>query len=486
MGPLQVFFLELLVVGLAGVALVWGAFADLPGRWLGGVVTVGLLGVLVASFYVDVSGHAPGGVYLANDWTLFLERLLLVAGALGALGAMDWLHEATPRRLAEYYVMMLLSLAGMMLLPGVRDWVLLVVAFELMGVPLVVLAAWAKQDAKGSQSKLAAEAALKLFVTSAASSAVTLFGLALVTGLTGTTRVFVAGGLPHSPLLDVGMLMVLGGLAFKVGAVPFHFWVPDTYEGAPTPFVAFLSVAPKVAGLATLAVVLLGSWGGSDSIGVWWPGLAAMSVAGMAVGNFFALPQTDVRRLLAFSGIAQVGYVLVALLARSESGLSTALFFLATYLFTNVGAFFVLHAAAEESGGHTFERLVGLSRRSPVLGAALLVFLLSLAGIPFVAGFWAKLFIFLAAWRAGLWVLVLAGLGLAVVGLYYYLTVARWTFMSEGSSTRPVRAGAGLWAAIAVCLVAVLGLGLWPQPLVDHTNRAARAFFLDLGSEGQR
>jgi NADH-quinone oxidoreductase subunit N len=222
--------------------------------------------------------------------------------------------------------------------------------------------------------------------------------------------------------------------------------------------------------MAALSVVLLSGWAQFHS--TWAPALGLISAASMVVGNFFALPQTDVRRLLGFSGVAPIGYVLIAVCAGTEEGVAMALFFIATYVFTNLGAFLVIHAAAQSSGGHDVKLLAGLSRRSPWLGAALLVFLLSLAGIPFVVGFWAKLFVFLAAWRAGLTLLVAIGV-VAVVGLFYYLGVARSTFMAEGESQQPVRAGASLQAAI---LVAVVGLGLYPRPLVEEAAKAASSF----------
>jgi len=204
--------------------------------------------------------------------------------------------------------------------------------------------------------------------------------------------------------------------------------------------------------------------------------LVLLSVGSMLVGNLFALPQTDVRRLLGFSGIAQMGYALVALCARTEFGVAMTLFFITTYVFTNLGAFLVVHAAAEQMGGHSLGRLAGLWRRSPFLGGAMLVFLLSLAGIPFVAGFWAKLFVFLAAYRAGLIVPVALGVVLTVVGLFYYLGVARATFMSQGESAAALSPGASLGAAIALCLAAVVGLGLWPGPLLGRAAGAAHAF----------
>jgi NADH-quinone oxidoreductase subunit N len=267
------------------------------------------------------------------------------------------------------------------------------------------------------------------------------------------------------------MLLIVAGFGFKIGAVPFHFWIPDTYQGAPTPFVAYLSVAPKLGGIAALAVILLHGWGGEAS--TWKPVVVLLSAASMLVGNFFALNQSDVRRLLGFSGIAQMGYVLIGLAADTRAGLAMALFFMATYVFSNLGAFLVLHAGAEGSGGHSIPKLAGLSRRAPVLGAALLVFLLSLAGIPFVAGFWAKLFVLLAGYRAGLGWLVVLGVALAVYGLFYYLSVARSTFMAEGEGNAPVPTRLPLRLAIGVCLVAVVGLGLWPRPLLEAAEVAA-------------
>jgi NADH-quinone oxidoreductase subunit N len=466
---LQLFGLHLAVVGIALLLLILDAFLPTAGRALGWTTALLLGGVLAATFAVDVRGAAPHGVYVSDEWVLFHMRVFLVAAILGVLGSLDWLAERTPRRQAEYYALMLFSLAGMLLLAGARDWILLVVCFELMSVPLYVLSAYAKNDGPAGEPKLAAEAGLKLFVTGAISSGLTLFGLALVVGLGGTSHI---GPPPGEPLGVVGMLLVLAGFGFKIGAVPFHQWVPDTYQGAPTPFVAFLSVAPKAAGLATLAIVLIAGWGGARE--TWLMPVLVIAGLSMLVGNLLAIPQKDARRLLAFSGIAQIGYVLLALAASNASGLAMALFFVATYVFTNFGVFLVLHAAAGSSGGHTLERIAGLSRRSPWLGGALLVFLLSLAGIPFVAGFWAKLFVFMEAWRAGLVGLVVLGAVLAVVGLFYYLTVARSTYMSAGSSSEPVRAGFALRTAIVVCLLAVIGFGLWPRPLVEAADRAAQ------------
>lgn len=459
------------------------------GKVLGGLTVALLSGVLVASFVVDTSGLAAHGAYVGNAWTTFFARLFLVAGALGVLGAMEHLEAHAPRRQGEYYTLLLFSIVGMMIVPGARDLLLLVVAFELMGIPLYILAAYAKTDAAKARKVSdparafdaaeaakaphapAAEAAIKLYLVGATSTAITLFGLSLVVGMAGTTRLAgLFGAETPAPITVVGMMLVLAGLSFKIGLVPFHMWVPDTYEGAPTPFVAFLSVAPKAGGIAALVVVFLLGTGGHP--GHWTLAIAVLAAASMTIGNLLALPQTDVRRLLGFSGVAQMGYVLLAIATGNAEGLSTAAFYLAAYIFSNMGAFLVLHAVAADGGTHDLAGLAGLSRRSPFLGLSLLAFLLSLAGIPFMIGFWAKLFIFLAAYRAGLVGLVVLGSVLAVVGLFYYLQVARAAYMVEPTQAAAPRVGGALRAAILICLLAAAGLGLWPAPLHESASEA--------------
>jgi NADH-quinone oxidoreductase subunit N len=449
------------------------AEARARGKALGWFVAAAFAGLFVATFYLDGSGRAAHGAYEGGAWTTSLQRLFFVAGALGALGSLDDVAARTPRRAGEYWMLFVFSLAGMVLLAGARDLVLLVVSFELMSIPLYVLAAFAKTDATPEEPKgRASEAAIKLYLVGATSTAVTMFGLALLTGMAGTTRLDTIGAVPLVPLSAVGLLMVLGGLGYKIGMAPFHMWVPDTYQGASTPFVAFLSVAPKAAGVAALAQIFLFGFGHARS--QWLMPLAMAALLSMTIGNLLALPQTDLRRLLGYSGIAQMGYVLVGLATDDAFGVGMVLFFLTAYVVTNMGAFLVVHVAAEAGGGHDFATLAGLSKRSPGLAAALLVFLLSLAGIPFVVGFWAKLYVLLAAWRAGLPALVVAGIVLAVMGLFYYLRVLRAAYMVGGDLPTP-KLGAAMRIAIASCALAVVGLGLWPEPLVADSMRAASA-----------
>jgi len=437
-----------------------------------------VLGAVAASTFVyGQTGHI-GEVFSSSAWTVYFRRLFLAGAALAVLGAREHVDRYARPRTGEYHALVLFSTVGMMLLPGVHDLLLFLVAFELMGIPLYVLATFQREGSgvptERERAKRASEAGLKLYLVGAASTVLSIFGLSILVGLAGSTRFVDVNALPASPLVALGVVFLLAGMGFKIGAVPFHAWVPDTYQGAETPFVAFLSVTPKAAGIAAIVVLFRGA--ASTREAIWLPALVVLCVAAMTVGNLFALPQTNTRRLLGYSGIAQIGYMLLGIVAASTFGTAMTLFYLAGYLVTNMGAFFVLHAVAEADGGSdSLEDLAGLARRSPWLGMALLMFLLSLAGIPFVIGFWAKLSVFVAAYRAGLLGLVVAGAVLAVVGLFYYLQLARAAYMVAPRRTGTVAVTPGVRVAIVVCLLATVGMGLWPAPFVRAAERAAEA-----------
>ena len=264
-------------------------------------------------------------------------------------------------------------------------------------------------------------------------------------------------------------MLVIGGLGFKLGAVPFHMWVPDTYQGAPTPFVAFLSVAPKAAGLAVMARVLVEGFGQMRF--VWWPALLFICVATMLMGNLFAIPQRNVKRLLGYSGIAHMGLLLLAFGISTVDGTAALLFYLAAYVFMNMGAFMV----AEVVEGDDMSAWAGLSGRSPALAFAMLLFLLSLSGIPFVAGFWAKIFLFMAAWKAGMSGLVILGALLSVVALYYYMQIGRSIYISDIARDAPrvVIGRATAWA-IGICVAGIIVMGVVPDAFLTPAQEAAR------------
>jgi len=483
-GPIQ---LDLLLA--AGCLLVFAAdlvFAKTPTRAIGILAAMVLVGVFVASFMLDTSGEAFSGAYVGGEWPLFFKRVFLVAAFLATLGSIDHVAKRQPHRQGEYYLLLLVSVLGMMLLPGARDLILLIVCFELMGIPLYILATYAKADHAVGRGRNGPEAGLKLYLIGATSTAITLFGMSLVVGLAGSASIEGLARTAPSPLFALGVLMVLAGMGFKIGVVPFHMWVPDTYQGAPTPFVAFLSVAPKGAGLAALFTLFHLAFVAQTP--TWEPVLLALTVLTLVVGNLLALPQTNVKRLLAYSGVAQIGYMLMAFLDGSAFSGAMVLFYLAAYTVTNIGAFLVIEAVAacstdstnggiDSVGDDDIDDLDGLYSRSPAMAFAMLLFLLSLAGIPFVAGFWAKLYVFMAAWQAGYAWLVLLGALLAVVALFYYLQVVRAMYMNEPKQDSRLRVKPALAISIALCLAAVIGMGVFPGLFVDAARTASETFF---------
>ncbi len=479
-GPIQ---LDLLLA--AGCLLVFIAdliIGESPSRAIGYLTATILAGVFATSFTLDTSGTAFSGAYVGGAWPLFFKRVFLVGAFLATLGSIDHVAERQPRRQGEYYLLVLFSVLGMTLLPGARDLILLIVCFELMGIPLYILASYAKADHAVGRGRNGPEAAIKLYLIGATSTAITLFGMSLVVGLAGSTSIDVLAQTEASPLFGLGVLMVIAGMGFKIGVAPFHMWVPDTYEGAPTPFVAFLSVAPKGAGFAALFTLLHAGFGAHAT--TWTPVLVGLTIATLVVGNLLALPQTNIKRLLAFSGVAQVGYMLMAFLDGSAFSGGMVLFYLAAYTVTNIGAFLVVEAVAassgpsgEHGGDDQIVELDGLYRRSPAMAFAMVLFLLSLAGIPFVAGFWAKLYVFMAAWQAGHIWLVLLGSLLAVVALFYYLQVVRAMYMNEPRVDARVRVEPAVAVAIGLCLFGVVAMGVVPGVFLEAARAAADAFF---------
>lgn len=475
---LQPIVVELFVCASALLLLLIDMYVPQGARkYLASLTALFLVVALYLTTRFDGSGSI-GTVYVGSAFTQLCKRLLLGTTLLAVLGGKDFIAKIAARRQGEYHFLILLCLCGMMLLPGARDLILLVVSFELMGIPLYVLASFVRDEAtpegRLAATRHAAEAGLKLYLVGAASTTITMFGVSLLLGGAGSTRLDALLLAPLTPLHVMGMLLVLGGMGFKIGAVPFHMWVPDTYQGAPTPVIAFLSVAPKAAGMATLAVLSAKA----VPLEVWQPAIVVLAVVTMTVGNLMALPQRNVKRLLGYSGVAQIGYMLAALSIGTPYSLGMLLFYLCGYAVTNLGVFLVVHAVADGEGDDSLDGLAGLARRSPWLGMALLMFLLSLAGIPFVIGFWSKLYVFMAAYQAGLGWLVVIGAVLAVVGLFYYLQVARAAYMVMPAKSQPVQVEPWLAVTIMICLVLVAGLGAYPGPLVEVCQQAADALLV--------
>jgi len=388
--------------------------------------------------------------------------------------------ENNLRNPGEYLAMLLLGTAGLLLLVGSEELLMIFIGLELLGISLYVLAAFDKSDQRS------AEAGRKYFLFGSTASAFTLFGISLVYGLSGTTGLAMIGQRlaagPLQPLLAAGIVMTLVGFAFKIAAAPFHLWAADAYQGAPIPSAAFIASGSKVASFVVLGKIVLigfaplhGSADWHAMVAGWSPALAALAALSILLGNFVALAQTNIRRLLGYSAVAHGGYTLVGIIAGNRDGFSAALFYTAIYAVTLVGAFAVVGFVKHETGGDDLQNFAGLARRSPVAAAAMSIFMLSLAGLPPFAGFFGKFYLFSVALRAGenhglLWLVVVALFG-SFVSLYYYLIPLRMMFVEKGfdsvchSSVASRRFVAN--ATIAVLGGAVLLLGILPEPLTD-------------------
>ena len=470
MSALAPFTLEVGLGALLLIVFVAGLVARGEDRrgvaWL---ATAGVLVLGVVSMFAQPAGLALGGMFVQDGLAVFAKRLFIAATFIGLLAGLSVSERVFARRSAEYHVLVLTSLLGMLVLASARDLILLFVAFELMSIPLYVLAGFLKRDPG------AVEASLKFFLVGSVSSAVMAYGLSFVYGATGTTDLAKIATTDVSPLLTLGLIAALVGFGFKIAAFPFHMWVPDTYEAASTPFVAWLSVAPKAAGFVAIFRVYFE--GGNERAAAWVPAAALLATVTMLAGNLMALPQQNTKRLLAYSGIAQIGYMLVGVAAASASGTAMVLFYLVAYVFGNMGAFLVVEALARAEGSEATAAFRGLAQRSPLLALAMLLFLLSLGGIPFVAGFWAKLYVFWAAAEQGLYWLVLLGAILTVVALFYYLLVAKRMYIEAPERPGRVPVALTLAWAVGLCAFGVVALGLYPKAVVMAALRVAAPLF---------
>ena len=456
-----------LAVAILAVDLIVPARASDPRRGgLFALAAAGLAGLIAWSFVLETP-VALTEAFIQDGFALFAKRILLGAVLLAVAGMYPYARKrGIADRSGESLVLLLFAAVGGMALCSAREFLTLFVAFELLSLPLYVLAALEKER------KTAPEGAIKIFLFGSVSSAVMLLGIGFLFAATGTTFWMHVTHWPHDPLVSVGAALLLVGFGFKIAIFPFSLWVPDTYQAAPTPILAFISVAPKAAAVVALFRLVFEVFQPAGVPVTTW--LAILAGLTMTVGNLLALRQHDLKRLLAFSGIAQIGYVLLALAAGSKLAAGLALFAFVAYLAANAGAFLVV-AAMETSGCEpTLHGARHMVARSPLLAAAMLVFLLSLGGIPFALGFWGKMYVFLAAAQAGLFGLVFLGAVLAVVALFYYLTIARLMFIVKEDG--PAIAVAGpLLAAILACAVVAGAGGLVPQWFVDPALKAAES-----------
>ena len=438
---------------------------------LGGVALAGIVGALLATIAQWGRGaRAFRDMVLLDDYALFLHVVICYAAALAVLLSIDYLRRNGIES-GEYYALVLMSTAGMLLLASAGDLLVVFLGIELMSLPLYVLAGLFK-------TRLAAgEASLKYFLLGSFATAFLLYGTALVFGATGATNLdriaAAAAARPTDTLITVGLGLLLVGFGFKISSVPFHMWTPDVYEGAPTSITALIATGSKAAAFGALLRVLVVALKAVQAD--WTVILWAVAAVTMTAGNVVAIAQSNVKRMLAYSSVAHVGYMLVGLVAGGIPGAGAVLYYLLAYTFTTIGAFGVILMLVERAGDEAVDvrDYAGLARRHPLLAATLSLFLLSLIGIPPLAGFVGKFYLFGSAIRAGyVWLTVVAVLNSAIAA-YYYLRVIVYMYMREPDTTAarlvPTFAG-GL--ALAIAAVGIVLLGVAPAPFVDLAQAA--------------
>ncbi|MGB9859859.1 MAG: NADH-quinone oxidoreductase subunit N, partial [Moorellaceae bacterium] len=362
---------------------------------------------------------------------------------------------------------------GMMILASAGELITLYLGLELMTISLCILAAYRKGDMKST------EAGIKYIILGALSSAILLYGLSLIYGATGSTlireiRLSIADE-GVTPIMGLGIIFVLAGLAFKMAAVPFHMWAPDVYEGAPTPVTGFLSVASKAAGFAAFLRLFFGAL--LQTHGLWAEIIVALAVLSMVIGNLVAIPQKNIKRLLAYSSISQAGYLLLGVVAFSVLGVGAILYHSMLYVFANMAAFISVTAFYNARGSDEIRDYAGLARSSPLLAAALLFSLLSLAGIPPLAGFVSKFYLFMAVIQRGYIWLAILGVLMSMVSVYYYLQVVKTLYFGEPPAGCPaINVPLSMQVALVLSLAILFFFGLYPTPLTGYAFNSAMAF----------
>ncbi len=435
---------------------------------LASLIIVGIL--LVSMRDQPMSGF--NGQFVSDDFAIYMKLLVLLGSFVTLLMSQSYLKRENMARF-EYPVLVLFATVGMMMMVSANDLIALYLGLELQSLSLYVLAAFKRDTTRSS------EAGLKYFVLGALSSCMLLYGCSMIYGFTGTTAFddlakVLSGPETASIGLIVGIVFLIAGLAFKVSAVPFHMWTPDVYEGAPTPVTAFFALAPKIAAISIFVRVMIDPFG--DLLSEWRQIIVFISIGSMVLGSFAAIAQTNIKRLMAYSSIGHMGYALIGLAAGGTNGVQAIILYMTIYLAMNAGTFACILCMCRK--GEMVEEisdLAGLSKSNPMLAAALLVFMFSMAGIPPLAGFFGKLYIFLAAIEAQMYTLAIIGVVASVVGAFYYLRIVKIMYFDEAVEPFDMPLGKGLGGVITITSIITLLFFFFLSPVLDGAATAAAA-----------
>ena len=454
--------------------IVW---LDRGRKWAPALASVGLLAAMIPIITLAVDGSDRsmfGGAFVVDNYALIMKAVFILAGYIVVLISSNYIAEGDYWQ-NEYYGLLLSSILGMVLMASARDLITIFVALELLSIPAYMLATWRKRDLKSN------EAGIKYYLMGVFASAVMLYGMSLLYGASGTTLLVdineaISASDSPSAIVVMGIIFVIVGFAFKVSAVPFHTWAPDTYEGAPTPVTAFLSVASKAAGFVALMNILFVGFIGRED--VYEPMIFALAAVSMTVGNLIALRQTNIVRMLAYSGVAQAGYMLAPLAVASDvpdSALAATVSYLVIYAAMNLGAFAVVIAVARKTRSAEIEDYRGLFHYAPGLTVAMTIFLFALAGIPPLGGWWAKFRIMGAVIEANTVSGVVLGVFVAVnsvIALYYYARIGAkmWADEAPDGDLTPIRIPASLTSALVITVAATIVFGVLPGLVGDITK----------------
>lgn len=465
---------EILIAALGLLVLVMSLVLPRAKKSLIGYFSAfALLCILVFTF-VNNNGESISffkGLYVSDSISTYFKQLFIISAALVSLMSISYVNKLTDSR-SEFFAIMIFASLGMMVMASANDLITLYIGLELMSISFIILTAYDKKNIKST------EAGTKYVLLSAMSTAVLLYGMSLLYGLSASVAFpdiisFLSTGSNNSMVI-LGSVLVIAGFAFKISAAPFHMWSPDIYEGAPTPVTAFLAGGSKVAGFAVLIKILMGVMQSNQSTMVVL--VIALSLLSMVVGNLIAIPQTNLKRMLAYSGIAHAGYLLVGLVSYTTAGISAMLYYMLLYIFANIGAFAAITAFSNQTGKDDIQDFSGMWKRSPLISSVLVICLLSLAGIPPAAGFIGKFYLFTAAAKQGyLWITFIA-MGMSVVSIYYYIVVIRVMLMGDAVDDTKIKVPGTLKLVMIVSAIMILVMGIYPGPITEWTTLIGSTF----------